>query len=108
MSTVQRESVFQSKLKKEIERTLGECLVFKMEQRQGLPDLLVLYKDRWAFLECKRSKTASKRPNQEYYVSKLDKMSFARFIYPENKKEVLDELYQALRFKRKTRVPKRK
>lgn len=58
----------------------------------GIPDLLVLYKNKWAALECKRSANAKKRPNQPYYISKMNKMSFARFIYPENKKEVMNEL----------------
>ena len=59
---------------------------------QGIPDLLVLYKNCWASLECKKSARASKQPNQEYYVGLMDKMSFARFISPENKDEILNEL----------------
>ena len=62
-----------------------------------IPDLLVLYKDKWATLENKRSAGASKRPNQEYYVNKMNEMSFSRFIYPENKEEVLYELQQAFK-----------
>ena len=64
---------------------------------QGIPDLLILYQGKWAALECKKSERAAKRPNQEYYVHHLDVMSFARFIYPENKEEVLNELQQAFR-----------
>ena len=64
---------------------------------QGIPDLLILWKNKWATLECKRSSKASKRPNQEYYVSKMDEMSFSRFIDPENKEEVLNDLEQAFR-----------
>lgn len=59
---------------------------------QGIPDLLVLHNNKWAALEGKKEATASHRPNQDYYVEKMNKMSFARFIYPENSKEVLDEL----------------
>ena len=89
-----RESKFQADLKKELKQMFPGCIVTKLDSGdiQGIPDLLVLYKDKWATLENKRSKTASKRPNQDYYVNKMNKMSFSRFIYPENKEEVLNEL----------------
>lgn len=86
---------FQSELIKEIKTTLPGCMVIKLDSGyiQGIPDLLVLYKDKWGTLENKRSAKAKKRPNQEYFVSKMNEMSFSRFIYPENKEEVLRELY---------------
>ena len=70
------------------------CIVTKLDSSdiQGIPDLLSLYKNKWATVENKRSKNATKRPNQEYYVEKMNDMSFSRFIYPENKEVVLDEL----------------
>lgn len=88
---------FQPNLIKEIEKRFEGCIVMKNDPSyiQGIPDLLVLYHDRWAALECKRSKDASHRPNQEYYVGMMDDMSFSRFIYPENREEVLDELQSA-------------
>lgn len=93
-----KESKFQSDLKKEIKSKLRGCVIMKTDssQCQGMPDLLILHKDKWAMLECKNDPKASKRPNQEYYISKMDNMSFARFINPENKKEVLNELYKSL------------
>lgn len=90
---------FQAKIIKEIKSNLPGCIVMKTDPNyiQGLPDLLILYNDRWASLENKRSKNASKRPNQQYYVDKMDLMSFSRFICPENKDEVLSDLYKTLK-----------
>lgn len=90
------ERAFQARLIKELKEIFEGCVVLKNDSSyiQGIPDLLVLYKDRWAMLECKKSSSAKKRPNQEYYVDLMDKMSFSRFICPENKEEVLHELQQ--------------
>ena len=105
-----RESVFQAKLIKEIKERFPGCIVIKNDPNyiQGMPDLLVLYKDKWATLESKRSSHASKRPNQEYYVDKMNEMSFSRFIYPENKEEVLSELQQAFKSRRAARLSRGK
>ena len=86
------ESGFQDRLITEIKAMFPGCMVFKMDQIQGIPDLLILYKDRWASLENKKSATAKRQPNQEYYVDLMNKMSFSRFIFPENKEEVLNDL----------------
>lgn len=87
---------FQSGLIKEIKKRFNGCLVMKTDPTyiQGLPDLLILFKDKWAALEVKRSLKASKRPNQQYYVDLMNNMSFSRFICPENKEEILNELQQ--------------
>lgn len=94
-----RESKFQSDLIKELKVLFPGCFVTKLDSghTQGIPDLLILWKDNWATLECKRSKNASHRPNQEYYVDMMNEMSFSAFIYPENKEAVLDELQHAFR-----------
>lgn len=94
---MKRESVFQSALINELQKIFPGCMVLKNDSSyyQGIPDLLVLYNDKWAMLECKRSSKARHQPNQDYYVEKFGKMSFASFISPENKEEVLDELQQA-------------
>lgn len=88
------ENKFQAKLIKELKDMFEGCIVMKNDSSyiQGIPDLLVLYRDKWASLECKKSARARRQPNQEYYVEKMDQMGFARFICPENKDEVLDEL----------------
>ena len=91
-----RENKFQSTLKKELKEMFPGCIITKMpsEDIQGIPDLLVLYGNKWASLENKKSAKAKRQPNQEYYVDLMNKMSFSRFIYPENKKEVLNDLKQ--------------
>lgn len=89
------ESTFKTNLINEIEDMFPGCMVLHLDptECQGIPDLLVLYKNKWAVLEGKKSARATKRPNQDYYVDLMNDMSFASFIYPENKDEVLDELY---------------
>lgn len=90
---------FQSKLIKEIKMMFPGCIVMKNDSSyiQGIPDLLILYKDKWASLEVKKSSRAKKRPNQEYYVRQMNEMSFSSFICPENKEEVLNELYKTFK-----------
>lgn len=85
---------FQSRLITELKEIFKNSIVMKLDSSyiQGIPDILVLYNDRWATLEVKRSINAPIRPNQEYYVSVMNEMSFSRFIFPENKEVVFDEL----------------
>jgi hypothetical protein len=97
------ETEYQAYLKKRIKERIPGCIVYKepAEEIQGIPDLIVLYGDRWASLEVKKSKDEPHRPNQDYYVDKMNKMSFSAFIFPENKEAVLDELEQS--FSRRSR-----
>ena len=99
------ENRFKTLLIAELEEMFPGCIVVHLDptEFQGHPDLLVLYKDKWAALEGKRTKNAPHRPNQDYYVDLMNRMSFASFIYPENKEEVLNELQRAFRASRKTR-----
>ena len=92
------ENKFKTELVKEIQLLLPGSMVFHLNpnERQGSPDLLVLMGNRWGALEGKKSKDASHRPNQDYYVKLMNEMSFARFIYPENKEEVLHDLQRSL------------
>ena len=89
------ENTFKTNLVREIERTFPGCMVVHLDPNeiQGIPDLLILYKDKWAALEGKISADAEHQPNQDYYVGMMNFMSFAAFIFPENKDEVLDDLY---------------
>lgn len=92
------ENKFQAKLIKKIKKMFCGCIVMKNDSGyiQGIPDLLILYRNKWAALECKKSAKAKRQPNQEYYVQKMDEMSFARFISPENEEEILNDLQRTL------------
>lgn len=89
-----KESKFQSDLIKELKGKFPGCIVMKNDPNyiQGIPDLIILHGDRWASLECKKSSSAHHQPNQDYYVEKMNAMSFSAFIFPENKEEVLNDL----------------
>lgn len=88
------ENRFKTKLIGELKERFPGCYVFHLDpnEMQGAPDLLILYKNRWAALEGKKSATASIRPNQEFYVEKMNTLSYASIIYPENKDEIINEL----------------
>lgn len=107
--TMKKESKFQAELIKEIKALYPGCKILKNDANyiQGFPDLTILYKDKWAVLECKRSENESHQPNQDYYVEELNKMSYSAFIFPENKEQVLNDLEQTFKPRRKPRVPKR-
>lgn len=93
-----KEGDFQQKLIKDIKKRFPDCVVLKNDPTyiQGIPDLLIIHGEKWAALECKKSEKAKKQPNQDYYIEKLNKMSYASFVCPENKEEVLNELQQTL------------
>lgn len=93
------EKDFQKGLIDRIKEEFPDCFIMKNDEGyiQGIPDWTILYKDKWAVLEAKRDKNAAHQPNQDYYVEKLDNMSFSRFVYPENEEEVLNELRKAFK-----------
>lgn len=93
------ENKYKQGLKKRILERFPGSIVLHLDPNecQGIPDFLVLYKKHWATLEGKKHAKASKRPNQDYYVDLCDKMSFSRVIFPENEKEVLDEMERSFK-----------
>lgn len=101
-----RENQYQAQLIRRIKRILRGCVVLKNDTGylQGIPDLLVLYQDRWAMLEVKMHEFAAEQPNQRYYIELFNSMSFAAFIYPENEDEVLDALQRSFKPSRASRV----
>ena len=98
-SSSKLERDFQANLIRELKTMFPGCMIMKLDSSyiQGIPDLLVLFENKWATLECKKVAGAKKQPNQEYYVGRMDEMSFSRFICPENKEEVLHELQQTFK-----------
>ena len=88
------ENKFQASLIKEIKMRFPGAVVLKNDPTyiQGIPDLTVFNGEHWATLEVKKSNKASHQPNQDYYVEKMNSMSFSAFIFPENKEEILNEL----------------
>lgn len=90
------ENKFKTDLIRDLKYLFPGCIVAHLDpnETQGIPDLLILYRNKWAALEGKKHAHAEVQPNQPYYVELMDCMSFASFIYPENKDRVLDALYQ--------------
>lgn len=101
-----RESTFQRRVIDKLTEMFPDCVIIRNDpqQRQGIPDILILNGKRWAMLEFKRATKAQRRPNQEYYVERFGKMSFASFIHPENEEEVLLGLQSALGVRRPARI----
>lgn len=94
-----KENTFQKSLIKELKSMFPNCTVLKNDPTyiQGIPDLLILYEDKWAALECKKDSNSNHQPNQDFYIDKFNNMSFARYIYPENKEEILNELQRSFK-----------
>lgn len=92
-----KENKFQKIVIDRIKDLFPEAEVLKNDPNyiQGIPDLIILHKDKWAVLETKRNKHSSVRPNQEYYIDRFGKMSYAEFVRPENLERVLDELQRS-------------
>lgn len=100
------ESLYQRRVIRLIRELFPGCIILKNDPSylQGVPDIIILFNDRWAMLEFKRSRSASKQPNQQYYVELLDSMSFASFISPENEEDVLYDLQRTFQFVGSARI----
>lgn len=101
---------FKARLIEELEYRFPGCVVFNLDPNtihQGVPDLLILYRTKWAMLETKGAVNSKKRPNQEFYVKFYNELSYANFIYPENEEEVLNDLQQAFEPRRRSRISQR-
>ena len=100
MNTKKNENIFQAKLIKKLYALFPGCIVLKNDAHyiQGIPDLTLIFKDRCYILECKKDEGSNRLFNQRMYIAKINEMGgFARFIYPENEKEILDEIISVSR-----------
>lgn len=100
------ESNFKRKLIKQIQLEYPGAIVLKNDANfmPGIPDHLILWGPRWAAFEAKAYEKAEHQPNQDYYVGLMNEMSYASFVYPQNKEKFLHELQQALRPGRSARI----
>ena len=97
-----RENRYQSHLIAKLRDRFPGCFILKndTDYMQGVPDLLVLYENKWAMLEVKASEDSPYQPNQNHYINIFDAMSFGAFIYPENESEVLHDLSKTFKPRR--------
>jgi hypothetical protein len=106
------ESRFRDDFNEELKHLFPGAILLKNDSSylQGVPDWTFLWEDRWAAFELKGSYKdfrSNRIPNQAYYVGQMNAMSFASFVYPENKDEVLDGLQHAFQPARQARFPRR-
>lgn len=102
------ESKYKVGLKQRIRQRFPGCILMKPDEQymQGVPDILVLFKNTWAMLEVKRAKGAPKQANQDHWIRIFGNMSFASFIDPSNESEVLDAMESAFGLAREACVSK--
>lgn len=89
------EAEFQKDLIKELKSLFRGAIVLKNDEQllQGIPDLLLLYRSNWCFIEVKKDAKAKYRPNQEWYLAQAEFMGATGItIYPENKNEMISLL----------------
>lgn len=87
-------------LKPRLEQEFPGIVIIKQDPNtsfQGVPDHLALFENHWAALETKRAGKSMRQPNQEYYVDKMNGMSYAAFVHPDNLEEVVNDLQSAFR-----------
>lgn len=91
---MQAETLFGTKVDKQLKR-LDNCWFCNIQQVaiRGIPDRLGCINGKFFALELKKSKSAKRAKLQQYVVQKInDAGGFAAFVYPENYKEVMEEL----------------
>lgn len=97
-----KETAFQLKVVKKLGEMFPGSFIVKNDPQlnQGIPDVLILFKNTWAMLEFKKAPRAKRQANQKFFVDMFNNMSFASFIHPGNEEKVLNDLQSALGAKR--------
>lgn len=95
---MESESQFKHRLIQKVYEIDPEIIVLKNDPNyiQAIPDLIFIKGRKCLVVETKKHKDASFRPNQKYYIEKMHGIA----AYPENMKEVLDEVQRTFRSKR--------
>lgn len=94
-----KENAYQAKLIKKLKAMFPNADILKnnANYKQGYPDLMVRIGFQVFMLEVKASAKSKHQPNQDYYVDRINETGgFARFVYPENEKEILNEIQRSL------------
>ena len=90
-----KESTFQKIFLDKVRELVPGCIAMKNDAQyiQGIYDWTIQKGSKAAALEIKKSKDAPHRPNQDYYINKINEQGgFGRFVYPENEKQVLEDI----------------
>ena len=92
-----RESDFKTSFQKKLKREIKPVAILQYKQDsttvKGFPDTIVILEGITIFIEFKKSRNAKFQPLQKEWVKKLnDNGHFAFICYPENQKEILEEI----------------
>lgn len=94
-SRYSKESAFQSDLLRWLR--LKGCFVIKLQAGPGVPigtpDILFAHNGFYGFIEVKLNKRSRLQPGQKEMVKKLNDMSYAKIVYPENFSELEEDLW---------------
>lgn len=101
MGKVKTENQYQAQLIKKLHKLYPEAIIIKNDSAymQGIPDWTFFLGKVWLWFDVKRAANAEHQPNQDWYIQWADENGhLGMFVYPENEKEFLDAIQQALRF----------
>lgn len=92
------ESKFEQEFCKRLKDYDKDIIVLKLTGVPGIPDRIVLHHNKFALLEFKRSKNASHRPLQDWYINHFAQWTESYFVYPENADDVYNSIIEYFDF----------